>query len=165
MESTRSTSQINSTVHSTVRRVIFFDGYCNLCNQWVDFLLRVLRARSKKSAHFSIQLASLQGKTAQEIFTAAGRTDLLAPPLNTVVLYERVAGTVGESEFYTESDAILRVFAELEFPWSWFGVFRFIPKSIRDAIYRWISKNRFRWFGKRESCRLPTPEERTWFLD
>jgi predicted DCC family thiol-disulfide oxidoreductase YuxK len=165
MESTRSTLQINTTVNSTVRRVIFFDGHCNLCNRWVDFLLRVLRARSKKSAHFSIQLASLQGITAKEILVAAGRGDLLAPPLNTVVLYERVAGTVGESKFFTESDAILKVFEELGSFWSWLAVFRFIPKSIRDGIYRYISKNRFRWFGKRETCRLPTPEERTWLLD
>ncbi len=110
-------------------------------------------------------MASLQGKTAKEILETAGRTDLLTPPLKTIVLYERVAGTVGESEFFTESDAVLRIFSELEFPWSLLGFFRFFPRRLRDFVYQVISKNRYRWFGKRESCRVPTPEEKAWLLD
>ena len=157
----RSTLQTSSDA----RRIIFFDGECNLCNQWVDFLLRLLQRRSKESTHFLFQLASLQGKTAQSIFSSAGRSDLIKPPYTSVVLYQRVAGTVSESEFFIESDAILRIFSELEFPWSMFRVFRIIPRFIRDFIYRMIARNRLRWFGKRNTCRVPTLQEKAYFLD
>jgi len=157
MESTKS-------IHQT-RSILFFDGYCSLCNKWVDLLLRVLKSRKNDSTHSSFHLASLQGKTAQSIFTEAKRTDLIQPPLQTVVLYQRVAGTVGEVEFYTESDAVLKLFSDFEFPWSMIALFRFVPKFIRNFIYRLIAKNRYQWFGKRNQCRLPTPEDRKWLLD
>ncbi len=161
MESIRSTFQTSSEA----RRVIFFDGECNLCNQWVDFLLRLLKRRSKESTHFSFQLASLQGKTAQSIFASAGRLDLIKPPYTSVVLYQRVAGTVSESEFFTESESLLRIFSELEFPWSLLRAFRVIPSFIRDSIYRWIARNRIGWFGRRATCRVPTLQEKAYFLD
>lgn len=161
MESIKSTVQTSSKA----RRIVFFDGYCTLCNQWVDFLLRVLTNPKKESTHYSFQLASLQGKTAKEILASTGRSDLLAPPFNTIVLYERVAGTVNEVVFFTESDAILRIFAGIGTPWSFFAIFRFLPRFVRDGIYRLIARYRYRWFGKRETCRLPTIEERVWLLD
>ena len=68
-------------------------------------------------------------------------------------------------QFLTESDAILRIFSALGFPWSMFGVFRLVPRVIRDFIYRVIAKNRYQWFGKRETCRMPTQEERKFLLD
>lgn len=166
MASTRSTFQTSSNPSETKsRRIVFFDGYCSLCNQWVDFLLRVLTNPKKESTHYSFQLASLQGNTAREILKATGRSDLLEPPFNTIVLYERVAGTVNEVVFFTESDAILRIFAGIGSPWSIMAVFRFLPRFIRDGIYRLIARKRYQWFGKRDTCRLPTKEESAWLLD
>ncbi len=61
-------------------------------------------------------------------------------------------------------DAALRILQSLGFPYSLAGVFRVFPKALRDAVYRWIARNRYRWFGRRDACRLPTPVERERFL-
>lgn len=161
MESTKSTFQTSSTA----RRIIFFDGYCTLCNWWIDFLLKRIQKLKRNSSNQVFLLASLQGKAAREIFEVAGRTDLLKLPLRSIVLYERVAGTVQESDFFTESDAVIRIISQLGFPWSMCKIFKLLPRGLRDTFYRFISKNRYQLFGKRQSCRVPTPEEREWFLD
>ena len=66
---------------------------------------------------------------------------------------------------YVESDAALRIAARLGFPWSWLSVLRIVPSGLRDVIYRWIARNRYLWFGRREVCWLPTPELASRFLD
>lgn len=128
-------------------------------------MLRILMKRSVGLTHDDFQIASLQGNTAKQVMETSGRHDLLTPPFNTMVLYQRVAGTVGEVEFFTESDAILRIFADLGFPWRMMVIFRIVPRFLRDFVYRWIARNRYRFFGKRDECRLPTKEERAWLLD
>jgi len=156
----------NSTSRTSPKEpgIIFFDGYCALCNRWVDFLLRVLRTRSAKSAHFPFQMASLQGSTAKKIFGETGRSEFITPPLKTIVLYQR-ANMEEATLFLTESDAIIRIFSALEFPWSLIRLIRIIPRSIRDFVYRVVAKNRYQWFGKRDTCRVPMPEERQFLLD
>ena len=126
--------------------VIYFDGYCGLCNGFVDFVLARDRARR-------FRFAPLQGTTARARFGDPGDVDP-----TTILLEEE--GTVFE-----RSTAALRIITALGGIWRLAGLLRLVPRFIRDAVYDWIARNRYGWFGKRDSCRLPSPEERTVFLD
>ena len=126
--------------------VIYFDGYCGLCNGFVDFVLARDRARS-------FRFAPLQGTTARARFGDPGDVDP-----TTILLEEE--GTVFE-----RSTAALRIITALGGIWRLAGLLRLVPRFIRDAVYDWIARNRYGWFGKRDSCRLPSPEERAVFLD
>jgi len=163
-QQTETTSKATNNDSRPATGIIFFDGYCTLCNQWVDFLLRALKSRLKKSAHFPFQMASLQGETAKKVFNEAGRTEFITAPLNSIVLYRR-ENSDGTVRFYTESDAILRILSSLGFPWAILAIFRIVPPFIRDYVYGVIARNRYRWFGKKSECRLPTKEERQFLLD
>jgi predicted DCC family thiol-disulfide oxidoreductase YuxK len=140
---------MRKTVTKVIRNrpIVFFDGVCNLCNGFVDFLVR----RDNEKLHF--HFASLQVQASQELLPATLRAEL-----NTVVLWE-------EGKIYLESSAALRVLAKLGGPYSLLIVFLVIPPFLRNFIYRIVSTNRYKWFGKRESCRLPTVSERAYFLD
>lgn len=125
--------------------VLFFDGVCNLCNRTVDFLIR----HDKKRV---LRYAPLQGTSARELLDANA-----IQSLPSVVLLDK-SGT------YQRSTAVLRAVAKLGGPWRLARLLLIIPVTVRDTIYDWIAKNRYKWFGKRESCRLPSPEERAMFL-
>jgi predicted DCC family thiol-disulfide oxidoreductase YuxK len=125
--------------------VVYFDGVCGLCNRFVDFGVRFDRQRR-------LRFAPIQGETAAQRL----RSDLATDP-TTIVLEEN-----GNLRF--RSDAILRILHHLGGGWRLLGVLRIIPRPLRDVIYDWIARNRYSWFGKRDTCRLPTPEERDAFL-
>jgi predicted DCC family thiol-disulfide oxidoreductase YuxK len=126
--------------------VIFFDGVCGLCNRFVDFVLR-----RDPGGHF--QFAPLQGKTAAERLAPADITDL-----KTVVV-------VDGNGTYRKSAAIIRVLRGLGGLWRLVGsLFWVVPRPIRDLGYSWIANNRYAIFGKRETCRMPSPGERARFL-
>jgi predicted DCC family thiol-disulfide oxidoreductase YuxK len=126
------------------QQVIFFDGVCNLCNGFVDFLLS--RDESRR-----FLFASLQGETAQ------AKLPKQAESLKSVVLW-----TQGKA--WEKSDAVLRILPQLGGPWRLISLFRFTPRFLRDWVYDRIAANRYRLFGRRESCRLPSPEEKARFL-
>ena len=129
-----------------MKRIIFFDGYCNLCNSTVSFLFKIDK---KHTFYFS----SLQSKTAAENLP---QQDL---GLDTIVLL------VGSEKSY-RSTAILRIFYELGGSYTILAmVLSVLPTKLRDWIYNLIAKNRYNLFGKKDTCRLPTPEERQYFLD
>ena len=128
--------------------VVLFDGVCNLCNASV----RAILARDRKGI---FRLASLQSQAARRVFAEAGAP---VPAVDSVVLVE--GGTV-----YTRSDVVIRVASRLGFPWSMAGVLRIVPRGLRDAVYDWIARNRYRWFGRKDACPVPTPEQRARFLD
>lgn len=121
--------------------ILFFDGVCNLCNGFVDFLVR----RDKQAV---LKFAPLEGETAR----ARG-----------VAVKESVVLLDGD-EIHLASDAALRTLAALGGPWRAATWLMAIPRPVREAVYRFVARNRYRWFGKRDSCRLPTPEERARFL-
>lgn len=125
--------------------VVYFDGVCGLCNRFVDFGLRHDRQRR-------LRFAPIQGETAAQRLPS----DLATDP-TTIVLEE-------DGNLRFRSDAILRILHLLGGGWRLLGGFRIIPRPLRDVIYDWIARNRYTWFGKRETCRLPTPEEREAFL-
>ena len=126
--------------------VIFFDGVCSLCNGFVDFLIR----HDKKEIYY---FAPLQGEFAAEIVALTPYRNAMS----SVVLWQ-------EGRVYSESTAALKILIGLGGPWRAMKVFFLVPGFIRDAVYRFISRHRYRFFGKRETCRLPTPEEKARFL-
>ena len=118
------------------KHIILFDGICNLCNGAVNFILK----RDKKKQFRFVALQSEKGGNLISKFKIAPKTDSIILILN--------------KQVYTESDAAIAIAKLLPAPWNWFSAFKIIPKNLRDGIYKWIAKNRYRWFGKRETCRI-----------
>lgn len=127
--------------------IILFDGVCNLCSSTVQFVI----ARDPEAR---FRFASLQGETGQALLTHFG---LKTQDFDTFVL-------VSNGTFYTKSTAILRGGQILGGVWSLLGIFWIVPRPIRDFFYSLIAKNRYRFFGEKSECWLPTPELRTRFL-
>lgn len=127
---------------------MFFDGHCNLCNNSVDFVI----TRDKKRV---FRFAPLQGETAKDVLGDVN-IDLEHP--DSFVLSK-------DNKVYFRSTAALMVARQLGFPWSLTSLFLVVPPFIRDAVYNLIARNRYKWFGRKETCRLPSPEERSLFLD
>lgn len=130
------------------RPILLFDGVCNLCDQSVQFVL-------DHEPEGRIQFASLQSDVGQELLT---EHELDGNDIDSVVLIE-------QGRAYTQSDAALRVASRLNGPWKWIALGRFVPRVLRDWAYRYVARNRYRWFGTRDACRLPTAETRSRFLD
>lgn len=128
-------------------QVILFDGVCNLCNSSVNFVID----RDTKQ-HF--KFASLQSEFGQEQVRKIGGDP---SQLNSIVLIEG-------DQFYRKSTAALRVARKLSGGWPLLYAFIIIPPFLRDLVYDFIAKNRYRWFGKEEACRIPTPELKHRFL-
>jgi predicted DCC family thiol-disulfide oxidoreductase YuxK len=129
-------------------KAVFFDGYCNLCNGFVDWLARV-----DKDSRF--RFGSLQGETAKEILPP-NVSNWSGDPSS--VIYFR------DGKLYDRSSAILMIFWDLGGLWTIAITFWIIPKCLRDLAYGWVAKNRYRLFGKRSTCRIPSAEERERFL-
>ena len=129
------------------KKIIFFDGVCNFCNFWVNFVLE----RDKKDI---FRFAALQSEKAIEF---ANKIDLDISNPDTFVL-------LVDGEFYTKSTASLIVCKELKSPIRILYPLIITPKFFRDFIYDLVAKNRYKIFGKRESCRIPTEAEKSKFL-
>jgi predicted DCC family thiol-disulfide oxidoreductase YuxK len=128
--------------------LVLFDGTCNLCNGAVQFVL----ARDR---HARFRFASLQSAAAKQALAAAGVTAAL--PDSIVVVHR--------GRVRVKSGAALAIARGLRFPWPLLSVFWLVPFPLRDLIYDWIARNRYRWFGKRDVCWVPTKELRARFLD
>lgn len=131
------------------RGIVLFDGVCSLCNGFVDFLIR--RDRQAR-----LLFGTLQSDRARELLE--GQDVEIAEGLATVVL-------VTEHGVLVRSDAALRTLELLGGRWRWVGKLRVLPRPLRDAVYRLVAKHRYRIFGRRDSCRLPTPDEARRFID
>jgi predicted DCC family thiol-disulfide oxidoreductase YuxK len=132
----------------TTAPVVLFDGVCNLCTSSVQFLIA-------RDTHARLRFASLQSDIARQLLA---QHQLPARYLASVVL-------VDDGVVYIESDAALRVAAYLPWPWSLARHARVLPRSLRDFVYRLIANNRYRVFGRSQTCLVPTPEIRARFLD
>lgn len=121
--------------------ILFFDGVCNLCNGFVDFSL-------KYSNSSELKFASLQGETSKELLPPEIVNDL-----DTVCLYKN-------GKTYTRSEAVAELAVYLKFPWNFLNWIKVFPKPVRDWGYKFVARNRYNFFGKKDTCRLPTPEER-----
>jgi predicted DCC family thiol-disulfide oxidoreductase YuxK len=128
--------------------VIVFDGVCNLCNGFVQF---VIRHDATEAFHFG----ALQSPKAQQLLTHFNLQDT---HLKTIILIQN-------NTAFTQSTAVLKIAKQLRGVWQLFYVFIIIPKPIRDWVYKVVSRNRYRVFGKRDTCIVPTPELKSRFID
>lgn len=131
--------------------IILFDGHCNLCNRIVRFVVK-----RDMRAHF--RFASLQSDAAHRICASAGYALPAVRDPDTIVV-------IRDGRALERSDAALAIAAGLRFPWPLLGVFRAIPRGVRDRLYRVVARNRYRWFGRSDTCMIPTPELRARFID
>jgi predicted DCC family thiol-disulfide oxidoreductase YuxK len=130
-----------------IEKIILFDGMCNLCSASVRFVIR----RDKKKKFL---FASLQSEFARKIMTAKQVGD----SVKTIALLKG-------DKIYLRSDAALEISWELDGLWPALYFFKIVPRFIRNALYNFISQNRYRWFGQTDECWLPSPELRARFVD
>jgi predicted DCC family thiol-disulfide oxidoreductase YuxK len=135
-------------VNKEDKKIVLFDGVCNLCNSSVQFILK----RDKKN---QFVFGSLQGKTGQEYLK---KFNLPADTLNSFMLVE-------DDNLYTKSTGALHMLKYLGGAWPLLYAFIIVPAFIRDAVYNWIARNRYKWFGKKNACWIPTPALKAKFLD
>ncbi|MBI3883130.1 MAG: thiol-disulfide oxidoreductase DCC family protein [Sphingobacteriales bacterium] len=127
--------------------IILFDGVCNLCNTAVQFVIR-------HDPQAKFLFASLQSEAGQQLLQ---QYNLVANDLNSFVLIQ-------DNKPYIRSAAALKTAWQITGIWKLLYFFIIIPSFIRDAVYRLIANNRYKWFGKRASCMLPSPELKARFL-
>lgn len=125
---------------------IYFDGYCGLCDRFVQFVLRRDRAARYR-------FAALQGSTARERVPST-----LDPETSQTVILE------DGGRFRVRSDAALAILTGLGGAWRLAGLLRIVPRPLRDAVYNLVASHRSRWFGRRAECRVPEPAQRDRFL-
>lgn len=135
-------------MHDDGRPIILFDGVCNYCNSMVNF---VLKQDKKKKFVF----AALQSESGQQLLR---RSHLPAKDFDSFVL-------IDNKKTYLRSTASLQVLKKLPWYWKWTQLFWIVPVFLRDAVYNFIAKNRYKWFGKKDSCMIPTPDMRSRFLN
>lgn len=129
-------------------KVLLFDGVCNLCNGFVQWVI-------KRDPTGRFQFGPLQSPVSQSLLEQAGWSGKFLDSF--VYIRSGVA--------YERSDAALRAVSDLGGLYACAKLFLIVPKPVRDAVYKFIAKNRYRMFGKTESCMIPTPELRTRFID
>ncbi len=135
---TKHQSPINQ---STDQPILLFDGVCNLCNASVQWML-------KHDRRGQFRFAALQSEIGQQLLLRHG---LACEHFDTVVL------AVGE-RIFVRSDAPLEILRRLGGFWRLLYFFKIVPRPLRDALYNFVARNRYRWFGRREECMLPRPE-------
>lgn len=136
-------------IHDLSRKhpILFFDGVCGLCNSVVDWV-----TAKDPAGHF--RFTPLQGATAAQILSDSEREEL-----KTIVILKN-------GRIFKQSDAVIEILLDLKQPWRGLGwILKLIPRTLRDFGYSCVATSRYRFFGKRETCRLPTAEERARFLN
>ena len=129
------------------KKIILFDGVCNLCNSSVQTIIK----NDKKDL---FRFAPLQSDVGRQIINQHG---IDTANMDSVILIEPGVA------YYHRSTAALEIAKDLK-GYSWLRYFKSVPEGIRDSIYRLIARNRYNWFGKKETCMIPTPELQALFL-
>jgi predicted DCC family thiol-disulfide oxidoreductase YuxK len=130
------------------KRIVFYDGHCILCNKSVQFLLT-------QDIHQKLSFATLQSAFAKDML------------LHGEFKFDRLPESViffDGTKMFTNSDAVFEALRQANGKKSWLGYFRIVPKFIRDFIYEVVAKNRYKWFGKAESCIVPPEKWKERFL-
>lgn len=130
------------------KKIIFFDGYCYLCDGFIQFVMKV-QNKNKDSIFFS----PIQGVTAGYLIGTEYTQNI-----SSIVYYKNNVS-------FTESSAVIEILFDASHFYFWIKILKLIPGFIRDSIYKHVAKNRYKWFGKSDVCRLPTPEEKKFFLE
>ncbi|AIN73996.1 DUF393 domain-containing protein [Flavobacterium psychrophilum] len=133
----------------TNKKIIIFDGICNLCNSSVQYIIK----HDKKDV---FRFVPIQSKLGQNIINYIG---ISSKNIDSVILYNP-----GKAYYY-KSTAALEIAKSLGGFFTYATLFRIIPSAIRDILYDYIAKNRYKWYGKNESCSIPTPELKLKFLE
>lgn len=131
------------------QHIVIFDGVCNLCNSSVQYII-------KHDKQNKFLFTPLQSKTGQFIFKTF---NIDISKTDSIVLYSP------DNTISIKSSAALKIAKHLGFPNNLFSVFIIIPRVFRDWVYDYISKNRYKWYGKKEACMIPTPELKSKFID
>lgn len=134
--------------------IILFDGVCNLCNASIQWIIR-------RDHRQRFRFASLQSPFARRTLAALAPESTL--PDSVVLILPAVPGA--PPRILLKSAAALGIARRLGPPWSLAAIFWIIPRPIRDHLYAWVARNRYRWFGKQDACMVPTPALRARFLD
>jgi len=129
------------------KQLILFDGVCNFCGSAVNFII-------KRDPNFTFVFASIQSELGKVMVKKYG---LQCKP-DTFAL-------VRDGQCYIMSDAALEVATQMSGGWPLLQVFKLVPKRVRDFVYVYFGRNRYRWFGKRDFCAVPTPDIRARFID
>ncbi|MFS0576058.1 thiol-disulfide oxidoreductase DCC family protein [Sporosarcina sp. 179-K 3D1 HS] len=129
-----------------MKRIVLFDGECNFCDASVQFILK-----RDPAAHFLF--TSLQSETGQQL----KKQYYIPENVDSIVLIEK-------GKAYTKSSAALHIAKKLDGLWHLLFLFILVPRPLRDVAYDYIAKNRYKWFGKKDSCMLPPPEIRKRFI-
>lgn len=130
------------------RKIVLFDGVCNLCNRSVIFVLQ-------KEKQPMLQFASIQSETGQELLEWCGY------PKD----YKQAILLIDKGKVYAASTAALKIGGYLKFPWSKLSsIGLLVPRFIRDWVYNQIARHRYKWFGKRDVCMVPTEKLKARFL-
>ena len=140
-------SRIQSHEWGQHEKVIVFDGVCNFCNAFVNFVL-------ERDSRGLFKFGTLQSQPAQDILT---QLHLSTQDYETFLLLEH-------GKVFTKSTAALKIFRSLPGAWRWLYAFIIIPRPLRDMVYSFIARHRYQWMGKSDSCRVPTSNERTRFI-
>lgn len=128
--------------------IVLFDGVCNFCNSTINFLI------DRDSDH-QLKFAPLQSEAGQALLK---EYDLPTEDFESFVY-------ISQGKVYQKSTAALQIAKKLNGAWKMLYAFVVIPGFVRNAVYTLIARNRYKWFGKKEACRIPSPEERARFLD
>ncbi len=131
------------------KKIILFDGVCNLCNSAVQFVIK----HDQKDV---FRFVALQSELGQQILKHIG---VNPANIDSIVLYEPGVA------YYYKSSAAIQIARNLGGFWHFGTVFRIVPTSISNLLYDYIAKNRYKWYGKKESCMIPTPELKMKFLE
>jgi len=131
------------------KKIVLFDGVCNLCNQFVQTIIK----HDKKDIY---RFASLQSDYGQKVQKYLG---LNPKNIKSIILYEPGIA------YYNKSEAALRIIKSFGGVYSLIGIFQIFPNFIGNAVYDLVAFNRYRWFGKKDSCMIPTAELKAKFLD
>lgn len=130
------------------KKIILFDGVCNLCNGAVQFVIK----RDKKDV---FRYAALQSEIGQKLVAERGIDN---NKIDSIILIEPGLA------YYTKSDAALEITKDLGGGWSLLSIFQWIPKVFRNWVYDLVARNRYKWFGRKDQCMVPTPELQAKFL-
>lgn len=129
-----------------VKRIILFDGECNFCDKSVQFII-------KRDPEAIFSFTSQQGEAGQQMI----KKHHAPSSVDSIILIEN-------DTYYLKSSAALRICRHLQGAWKLLFIFILVPYPIRDFFYNILAKNRYKWFGKKDQCTLPTPEMRKRFL-
>ncbi|MGB3143411.1 MAG: thiol-disulfide oxidoreductase DCC family protein [Maribacter sp.] len=133
---------------NTTIKIILFDGVCNLCNGAVQFVIE----RDKNDV---FRFAALQSEIGQKLVNERG---IDTETVDSIILIEPNVA------YYTKSTAALKIAEDLNGLWSTLSIFLWVPEGIRNIVYDFIAKNRYKWYGKKQECMIPTPELKAKFL-